>query len=450
MGILSGNRLSGNPEMPPLDTDYSLVGSREMGPDWDFAMLPGRLIVGSPAEATVRAYPLEEETELAAEDSLGIIEGENALDGFGSAVTVVSDFDGDGTPDLVIGAPTLDSSTTTRQDGAVYLMSGLGAGFKGKHFADKARVRINGEDVGGRFGDAISACGDVDGDGLDDFVVAATWDQSGAPLAGRVVLALSSRLSDLGRSVQAGAVGPTWVGAQTGERVGQALSCKHDLNGDGIVDILIGAPFADASDGTDGSAGAEAVGKVYRIIGGEAPVSGPLFSVSDRIIQESQDEAWFGWSIATGDLNGDGRYEVIVGAPGADEGTGRVHIWDGQEFIDQDGGPRFVLTGAHLGEGFGRSVTAADIDGDGIDDLVVGAPFLNPTDEDTAYDSGALYIYMGAEEYAGWPITMSAEDANVTVSQAQQYLRTGQKVRTSDVDGDGRLDLGILHRAEPE
>jgi hypothetical protein len=443
VGILSGAALSPDLELSPLDAGHTLVGSREMGPDWDLSLVPGRLLAGSPAEGTVRTYPVGEQTSLTTEDSVGVIEGEHALDGFGASITPVPDFDGDGKSDLLVGAPTMNVSTTTRQDGAVYLMSGLGDGFEGRHFAENALLRVSGEDVAGRFGDRVAACADIDGDGLSDWAVGATWDQSGAALGGRVVLALSSRLPDLGGQVLAGAVGPTWAGGHVGARAGHALSCRHDLDGDGTADLLIGAPFADGTEGT------EAVGAVYRVLGGPEPVSGPLFSAADRILEETDAQAWFGWSIATGDMNGDGAPEVVVGAPGADEGTGRVLVWDGAAFMEAAGDPRYVLSGNVIGEGFGRSVTLADLNGDGLDDLVVGAPFLNPTNEDAAYDSGALYVFFGAEDGAGWRRKMTAADAALQISEPQQYLRTGLLVRAGDVDGDGQMDLAILHRTEP-
>ncbi len=443
VGILSGSQFEAGLEMSPLDATHALVGSREMGPDWDLAIVPERLLASSPAEGTVRTYSIEEDTDLRANDAIGILEGENVLDSFGASITPVPDFDGDGTADLVVGAPTFNASISSRQDGAAYFLSGLGEGFTGRSWADNARLRVVGENVGGRLGSRVTSCGDVDGDGLSDWLTAATWDQSGADLGGLVVVALSDRLPDLDEQVLAGAVGPTWTGSIIGEKAGQAIACGQDLDGDGTTDLLIGAPFADNDDGN------EAVGRVYFIQGSQTLDSGSLSSRADRILEETQDQAWFGWSIATGDLNGDLSPEVIVGAPGADDGAGRVQIWDGADFIAGETSARLTISGENPGDGFGRSVTAADLNGDGIDELIIGAPFTNPTDEDSAYDSGTLYVFFSADDYAGWSLTMSGSDASVQVSEPQQYLRTGQLVRSGDVDQDGRMDLAILHRAEP-
>jgi len=442
VGVLLGKDQPKRGEHSPLDTSFSLLGSPSMGPDWDLALGRGVLFAGSPLDGAVRAYPLDTELQLGQSNADGVIQSEGSQDGFGAAVALLPDFDGDGARDLLIGAPTFTVAQTTRHDGALYLMSGAGEGIFGAKTAQEARIRIAGEDAGGRLGDRIFACGDVDGDGLGDFAATAPWDDAGANLAGRVVLGLSHLLTDLPSQVLAGAIGPSWVGADTGAKAGWSVACTHDLDGDGTPDLLIGAPFSDSEDG-------DGVGAVYMIRGTADPMPGPLFATAHRVVLGERAADWLGWGIATGDLDGDGLVDVAISSPGRSGGLGQIKVWTEASFMDPGASPSYRITGELEADGFGRGLAMADLNGDGLDELLVGAPFVNPEQDDATYDSGKLYVFRGQEDMDDWTRQMTGADARLRYIVGQQYLRTGQLIRTGDVDGDGRADLALLHRTDP-
>jgi hypothetical protein len=438
VGVILGKDQAKRGEHSPLKTSFSLEGRLSMGADWDLALTDSRLLTGSPADGAVRAYPLGTPGTL--DEADGVISSEGLGDGFGTAIVVLPDFDGDGAPDLLVGAPTLTASQTSRHEGGVYLLSGLGDGVYGAHLAADARIRVAGEHTGSRLGERLSACGDVDGDGLGDFAAAAPWDNTGSELAGRVVLGLSSTLSDLPSQVLSGAIGPSWTGAHTGAKAGWSMACDSDIDGDGTPDLLIGAPFADTAE--DDGAGA-----VYLVPGG-AP-AGSLPEIATRIVEGERTEDWLGWGIATGDLDGDGLPDVAVSSPGRAGGLGQIKVWTEGSFNDPAASPSYRITGELPADGFGRGLSMADLTGDGLDELLVGAPFVNPEQDDATYDAGMLYIFEGQADMGDWSKQMTGAEAKLRLIAPQQYLRTGGRIRTGDVDGDGKADLALLHRTDP-
>jgi len=168
------------------------------------------------------------------------------------------------------------------------------------------------------------------------------------------------------------------------------------------------------------------------------------------VLQGLTAESWLGWSVALGDLDGDGKTDIVGGAPGTSEAAGEVLVWMGRDLQEDSTRPRFRIQGLSSGDGLGRAVVVADVDGDGLDDLVAGAPRRNPLGETAplAHDSGSVYIFHGSLDAVAWRPLMSADEADVELSTVQQFLRAGRALASGDLDEDGLSDLAVLQRTE--
>jgi len=256
---------------------------------------------------------------------------------------VVPDFDADGFADLVVSSPFV---STPIGRCAVY-RGGMAAPRQDNRWTLEAS-RMNAQ-----YGAATTA-GDFNGDGLADLAIGAPLDfgDSGA------VHVFYGRAEGLGRvsdQVLAGTDGPM-------PRFGASLAGGGDLNGDGYHDLVVGAPRALAA------------GRVYVFYGG--PQGLPM-QASATLSAPGVADALFGGAVAhLGDLDGDGDGDLLVGAENAAMFTGRVMVFQG----DVSGVARTpTLTLSYPGGGqFGASVAGlGDVDGDGYPDFAAGAPFAH-------------------------------------------------------------------------
>ena len=318
---------------------------------------------------------------------------------FGYSVATAGDVNGDGYADVVIGAPDAAGA------GRAYIFHGGPGGL-----SSTPTLTLNGTAVS-RFGHSVSTAGDINGDGFSDVLI-------GAPSAGTV----SIHIGGVGGSTTVPAL--VLPNPQVGSNFGWSVSTAGDVNGDGFSDIVIGAP-----DYSNGQAG-EGVAFVYH--GSETGLMVP----HARMLERNQAGSRSGYSVAgAGDLNGDGFFDVVVGAPLWTNGQaleGAITFYSGSSTGVPPTGSSIEANIANFQ--FGYSVAeGGDINGDGYADLLVGAPFVTAGQA----EEGRLHVFHGRP---GGPTTaggfLSLWEPNVIGRRASWAVAGG-----GDIDGDGFSDV---------
>jgi len=339
-----------------------------------------------------------------------ILEGINAVD-LSGAVSAAGDINGDGIDDLIIGARGADpgGKIVAGESYVVFGQTGLFPGiFALSSLNGSNGFILEGIDAFDSIGRAVGAVGDINGDGFDDLIIGAgSADSMGVNDAGEsyVVFGRTGAFpANFELSSLNGTNGFILEGIDAYDNSGKAVSAAGDINGDGFDDLIIGADNADPF-------GANEAGESYVVFGrvGPYPANFALSSLNgtngftlDGI--DAFDISGFAVS-AAGDINGDGFDDLIIGAYRADQ-TGAVYVGESYVVFGQKapfpanlalssltGSNGFILEGIDAGDSSGRSVGAAgDINGDGIDDLIIGAWGADPIG---GGDAGESYVVFG-------------------------------------------------------
>jgi hypothetical protein len=341
---------------------------------------------------------------------------DEADEGFGSAVALVPDVDGDGRADLLIGRPYDDRYRPG--NGWVGLYTGVStlAGATPRTFF---RLRSDGENLG----TALVGPGDLDGDGDNDLVLAAPRVADGGSEDVGAVFLLSAPFPE-GFVDLADTPGVMLRGTGRKDQAGRTLAAPGDLNGDGKADVAVGAPQPTG----------DKSGRVY-LIPGDAS-AGDLESAALTEIEGGDMDQRVGEILAAvGDLDGDGVGEVVLGG-GSRTGATSTLWWfsdPAEGVVSVDDADASLAGGDHVTLQQGVVDGAGDTNDDGYDDVWVGAPAIADLDD----DDGAVHLFLGPLD-GGW--SLASADGTLTGSRARQHV--GFTVSgAGDLDNDGLPDL---------
>ncbi|MEM7704573.1 MAG: Ig-like domain-containing protein [Pseudomonadota bacterium] len=386
-----------------------------------------------------------------------VLFGIDANDFSGRSVSGAGDVNGDGIDDVIIGADLADPGTSN--EGETYVVFGRATGFPASlNLADldgSTGFLLEGIDASDFSGDAVSGAGDVNGDGIDDLIIGAYGADQSADYEGETYVVFGRTTgfpASLNLASLDGSSGFVLNGIDNYDRSGRSVSGAGDVNGDGIDDVIIGAPYA--------GSGTNYEGETYVVFGSDSgfPASLNLADLdgSDGFVLNGIDAGDFsGRSVSgAGDVNGDGIDDVILGAYLADlMGTseGETYIVFGRatgfpaslNLADLDGSSGFLLNGIGANDRSGRSVSGAgDINGDGIDDVIIGAYFANSN----ALNEGETYVVFGTD--LGFPASFNLADldgsSGFVLTGIDANDLSGRSVNgAGDVNGDGIDDVII-------
>jgi len=320
------------------------------------------------------------------------------------SLSPAGDVNGDGYSDVLVSVFTNEFGVS--KDGKVQLLLGTGNGL-----GSAPAWTIEGKG-GTNFGESIAQAGDVNGDGYFDVVVGASRFSNGEDNEGAAFVYYGSP-SGLSST-------PAWTmeGNQANSFFGISVSTAGDVNKDGYADVIIGAHYFDNGETNEG--------RVFIYLGSASGLSKTPFFTAEG----DQVNAFFGKAVAcAGDVNRDGYSDVLIGAPGYDNGQineGRAYLYLGT-YMGMTQSASWTGESNQAEANYGNSLAAAgDVNGDGFSDAIIGS---NRYDEGQS-NVGKIFVYMGsANGFSGfpdWTYTGNKIDGNLGISVAS----------AGDINGD--------------
>ncbi len=362
--------------------------------------------------------------------------GEGGQDTSGYSVAIAGDVNGDGFDDLLIGARMNNAGGGGA--GQVYLIFGKPSGWAMDAVLSNADASFWGEEPNDGAGMCVAGAGDVNGDGFDDILIGANGNDAGGANAGQTYL-LFGKASGWAMDTDLSNADASFWGEHAADDSGRYVAGAGDVNNDGYDDFLIGAATNDDG-GTD-------AGQTYLIFGKASgwAMDKSLGTANASFIGESANDYSGRVGPVTGDVNGDGFDDILIGAFGDDDagnGAGQVYLifgkasgWTmGDDLSNSDAS----FWGEDSTDYAGSAVSGAgDVNKDGFGDILIGA---NGDEEGGGGDSGQVYVIFG--KASGWSNDVSLSTSNASyLGESFSNLLGSQVASAGDVNGDGYDDL---------
>ena len=345
----------------------------------------------------------------------------------GQSVSIAGDVNGDGFDDILIGS--YGYTDGSDMIGMVYLLLGNEDGWNRNiplyHYADAS---FYGEYHNDYAGYSLSGAGDVNDDGYDDFLIGAHLNDEGGVYGGQVYLFFGkesgwSRFTNLS-SADASFIGSAYQG------LGKGLSGLGDVNGDGIDDFAIGAPNGYSYNGV-----------TYVFFGNSGGWQMDMNMTNADVYYTGGYNNKLGETLTeVGDVNNDGYNDILIGSYDLTYGKaylvlGRSSNWSSGSISSK--GLMFYSNEYNSGAGFVAG--PGDVNGDGYDDILIGAPHSDPKGDSSA---GQTYLIFGKE--SGWSGTRYLSDSDASFTGEGSSQNSGYAVsKAGDMNGDGYADFVI-------
>ncbi|MBD3291140.1 hypothetical protein GF337_20200, partial [candidate division KSB1 bacterium] len=365
--------------------------------------------------------------------------GEHTFDHCGQSLSIIGDMNGDGYDDFIVGSPYNDDGG--REAGKVHLILGRPTGWSRDIPISEAVASFVGPDSLGLAGYSCSRAGDVNGDNIPDFIIGAPDDREVGKHAGKVYLIFGRSQTDWGVNFNLANADVQLLAEKANDQAGWSISDAGDVNGDGYDDFVIGAW------GSNGGGNIKS-GKVYLILGKSNWDT--TISLSNADASFCGEYSWenAGWSVSgVKDFNEDGYDEILIGAwhnKAAGDDAGKMYVIYGKASGWQKnvwlGNIRDYFTGENPGDYAGYCVAGADMNGDGLGDILTSSTYNSENGE----WSGEVYLFLSNRTFFNISGNVLYYSNNLPVPSVD--LKVQGNINTSvATDENGHYDVRLYN-----